>query len=156
MPQSWDMGQILSLPLRRKACGGFFQMPEKSNYFSRVWTRVPEASMLTTRPPKPSIYIYSYSVKILGSMQILLVPVGAGKMANGIYNTVSELFFCLDSGCNMKVYWTRVRCDSVEWIYLIQNRVQWSAVLKTVVNLHLPWQANLFTRSVTADSPTGT
>jgi len=22
MPQSWDMGQILSLPLRRKACGG--------------------------------------------------------------------------------------------------------------------------------------
>jgi hypothetical protein len=23
MPQSWDMGQILSLPFRRRACGGF-------------------------------------------------------------------------------------------------------------------------------------
>jgi hypothetical protein len=28
MPQSWDMGQILSLPLRRKACGGFFRCPK--------------------------------------------------------------------------------------------------------------------------------
>ena len=28
MPQSWDMGQILSLPLRRKACGGFFRYPK--------------------------------------------------------------------------------------------------------------------------------
>ena len=57
MPQSWDMGQILSLPLRRKAWGGFFRCPKKSNDFGRVWTRelgVPEASMLATRPPKPS------------------------------------------------------------------------------------------------------
>jgi len=28
MPQSWDMGQILSLPLRRKACGRFFRCPK--------------------------------------------------------------------------------------------------------------------------------
>ena len=28
MPQSWDMGQILSLPLRRKAFGGFFRYPK--------------------------------------------------------------------------------------------------------------------------------
>ena len=28
MPQSWDTGQILSLPLRRKACGGFFRCPK--------------------------------------------------------------------------------------------------------------------------------
>jgi hypothetical protein len=28
MPQSWDMGQILSLPHRRKACGGFFRCPK--------------------------------------------------------------------------------------------------------------------------------
>jgi hypothetical protein len=26
MPQSWDMGQIILLPLRRKACWGFFQI----------------------------------------------------------------------------------------------------------------------------------
>ena len=28
MPQSWDMGQILSLPLRREACRGFFKCPK--------------------------------------------------------------------------------------------------------------------------------
>ena len=28
MPQRWDMGQILSLPLRRKACGGFSRCPK--------------------------------------------------------------------------------------------------------------------------------
>jgi hypothetical protein len=38
MPQSWDMGQIILLPLRRKACGGFFQ-PEKSDGFGREPTR---------------------------------------------------------------------------------------------------------------------
>jgi hypothetical protein len=32
MPQSWDMGQIILLPLRRNACCGFFQ-PEKSDGF---------------------------------------------------------------------------------------------------------------------------
>ena len=53
MQQSWDMGQILSLPLPRKACWGLFGHPKKSNGFGRVRTRVPEASMLTTRPPKP-------------------------------------------------------------------------------------------------------
>jgi hypothetical protein len=35
MPQSWDMGQIILLPLRRKACCGFFQ-PEKSDGIGRV------------------------------------------------------------------------------------------------------------------------
>jgi hypothetical protein len=38
MPQSWDMGQIVLLPLRRKACCGFFQ-PEKSDSLSREQTR---------------------------------------------------------------------------------------------------------------------
>ena len=57
MPQSWDMGQILSLPLRRKACGGFFRCPKNptnSAGFEPANSRVPEASMLTTIPPKPS------------------------------------------------------------------------------------------------------
>jgi hypothetical protein len=38
MPQSWDMGQIILLPVRRKACCGFFQ-PEKSDGFGRARTR---------------------------------------------------------------------------------------------------------------------
>jgi hypothetical protein len=38
MPQSWDMGQIIWLPLRRKACWGFWYT-EKSNGFGRVLTR---------------------------------------------------------------------------------------------------------------------
>ena len=32
MPQSWDMGEILSLPLRRKACGGFFRCPKNRTF----------------------------------------------------------------------------------------------------------------------------
>ena len=35
MPQSWDMGQILSLP-PKEGMRRIFQMPEKSNNFGRV------------------------------------------------------------------------------------------------------------------------
>jgi hypothetical protein len=49
IPQICDMRPMALLPLRRKACWGFF-CPEKSDGFDWVWTRVPEASMLTTRP----------------------------------------------------------------------------------------------------------
>jgi hypothetical protein len=38
MPQSWDMGQIILLPLRRKECCVFFQQ-EKSDGFGRERTR---------------------------------------------------------------------------------------------------------------------
>jgi hypothetical protein len=38
MSQSWDMGQIILLPLRRKACCGFF-LSEKSEGFGRERTR---------------------------------------------------------------------------------------------------------------------
>jgi hypothetical protein len=38
MPQSWDMGQIILLPLRRKAFCGFFQS-EKSDGFGLERTR---------------------------------------------------------------------------------------------------------------------
>ena len=50
------MGQILSLPLRKKACWGFIRTPEKSKGFGRVRTRelgVSGVIVLTTRPPKP-------------------------------------------------------------------------------------------------------
>jgi hypothetical protein len=63
MPQSWDMGQILSLPLRRKAGRGFFrcQIIQRLRSGLNPRTRVPEASMLTTRPPKPSRYYHKYT-----------------------------------------------------------------------------------------------
>jgi hypothetical protein len=38
LQQSCDMGQTALLPLRRKACWGFF-LPEKSDSFSWVWSR---------------------------------------------------------------------------------------------------------------------
>ena len=52
----------------------------------------------------------------------MLVP--EGKLGDGIYNTVSELFFLFIQGSNMKMHGISVRSDSVNWIYLIQNRVQ--------------------------------
>jgi hypothetical protein len=55
IPQICDMGPTSLLALRRKACWGFFRS-EKSDGFGRVRTLepgVPEASMLTPRPPKP-------------------------------------------------------------------------------------------------------
>ena len=58
MPQSWDMGHVILLPLRRKAYWGFFRTPEKIQRLRpglNPRTRVPVASMLTTRPSKPSI-----------------------------------------------------------------------------------------------------
>jgi hypothetical protein len=47
MPQICDMRQTALLPLLRKACWGIFRPGSNP----RSW--VPEASMLTTRPPKP-------------------------------------------------------------------------------------------------------
>jgi hypothetical protein len=55
MPQIYDMGQTALLLFRRKACWGF----SARKNIRRLWpslnprTRVLEASMLTTRPPKP-------------------------------------------------------------------------------------------------------
>jgi len=47
----YDMGPTALLPLRRKACWGFFS-PEKSDGFGRVWTRELGYHF---RPPKPLI-----------------------------------------------------------------------------------------------------
>jgi hypothetical protein len=63
MPQSWDMGQIILLPIRRKVCCGRL----RSGADPRSW--VPETSMLTIRPPNPlpksmefiSIFVYVLS-----------------------------------------------------------------------------------------------
>ena len=53
MTQSWDMGQILLLPLRRKEDFNVRKIQRlRPGLNPQTW--VPEASMLTTRPPKPS------------------------------------------------------------------------------------------------------
>jgi hypothetical protein len=54
MPQSCDMGPTALLPVRRKAYGGFL----RPGFNPR--TGVPEASMLTTRPPKPIIFYINF------------------------------------------------------------------------------------------------
>jgi hypothetical protein len=53
MPQSWDMGQILYFPSEGRYAEEFF-IRSGANPRSLV----PEASMLTTRPPKPLCVCY--------------------------------------------------------------------------------------------------
>jgi len=54
MPQIYDMELTALLPLRRKACWGFFR-PEKS------WRLRQHA---TPRPPKPLVSVFNKSKKI--------------------------------------------------------------------------------------------
>ena len=62
MPQSCGHGtDSFTSPPKEGIRRIFLEMPEKSKYFGRGWTRelgVPEASMLTARPLKPS-YIHT-------------------------------------------------------------------------------------------------
>jgi hypothetical protein len=55
VPQIYNTGPTALLPFRRKACLGFFT-PEKK---IRRNLGVPEASMLTTRTPKPLQSVYT-------------------------------------------------------------------------------------------------
>ena len=56
MPQNWDMGEILSLPLRRKASEDFSDARKIQRLRPGLIPRtgLPKVSMRTTRPPKPS------------------------------------------------------------------------------------------------------
>jgi hypothetical protein len=66
------MGQIILLPLRRKACRGFLTLVKKIQRLRpglNPRTREPEASMLTTRPPKPSTHMHNtYSLLLHNSL----------------------------------------------------------------------------------------
>jgi hypothetical protein len=55
VPQICYTGWTALLPFRRKACWGFL-CPKKSDSFGR-----PEASMLTTRPPKPLLLLLTHT-----------------------------------------------------------------------------------------------
>jgi hypothetical protein len=56
MPQSWDMGQIILLPSEGRHTEDFpdARKIQRLRPGLKPQTRVPVASMLTTRPPKPS------------------------------------------------------------------------------------------------------
>ena len=73
MPQICDMGQTALLPLRRKACWGFFR-PEKSDGFgwfepANLGTKGQHA---TSKPPKP-LYVSLYGVICAKKHGLLLV-----------------------------------------------------------------------------------
>jgi hypothetical protein len=83
MPKICDMGQTALLHLRRKACCGFF-CPKIAGSNPRSW--VPEASMLTTRPPKPlrmgsrTSNVLTYVVGQLSRGSITNVPTSSCKL----------------------------------------------------------------------------
>ena len=104
MPQSWDMGHIILLPLQERHTEDF---PD-ARKIQRLWpglnprTRVPVASMLTTRPPKPSQRVRK-PLWNLYNFQLLLKFVILGRVGNcfslrGECNTLqlseSMLVFC--------------------------------------------------------------
>jgi hypothetical protein len=71
-PQICDMGQTTLLPLRRKECWGIFRPNNPTGSNPRSW--VLEASMLTTRPPKPPNFlpVYLFFKIVLASLRLLL------------------------------------------------------------------------------------
>jgi hypothetical protein len=56
MPQSYDMGQTALLPVRRKACCGFFR-PKNPTALAGFEPANSGTSMLTTRPLKPHNFV---------------------------------------------------------------------------------------------------
>ena len=66
MPQIYDMGPTALLPLRRKACWGFFFSPFKNPTASAGFetaTLGTKGQHATPRPPKPIPTIYNSQIK---------------------------------------------------------------------------------------------
>jgi len=38
----------------------------------------------------------------------------------------------------------QIGIDGANWIQLAQNRVQWRAFVKKIMNLRVPWRKNIF------------
>jgi hypothetical protein len=75
MPQICDMGPTALLPLRRKACLRIFPLLKirrlRPGLNPRTW--VPEASTLTSRPPKPlNIDLITMSIFILNNFRFCM------------------------------------------------------------------------------------
>ena len=73
MPQSWDMGRIFSLPPSEGRHAGDYSDTRKIQRLrpgSNPRTRVPEAGMLTTRPPKP-LLIHVINIRLEGLRKVM-------------------------------------------------------------------------------------
>jgi hypothetical protein len=56
---------------------------------------------------------------------------------------------CVD---NIKMYLRELGWDGMDWVYLAQNRDQWRALVNTVMNLLVPFNAGMFLSSCTIGS----
>jgi hypothetical protein len=76
MPQSWDMGQILSLPLRRKACWGFLMYRKNPTASAGFELRIVVIVVLCSwsgRPAGPTTNTARLSPRYEGKNQKLLL-----------------------------------------------------------------------------------
>jgi hypothetical protein len=48
---------------------------------------------------------------------------------------------------NNKMYLREINCCDIDWIYLAQDRGQWRALVNTVMNLRVPYNAGKFLSS---------
>jgi hypothetical protein len=40
---------------------------------------------------------------------------------------------------NIKMDCSAMGCEDVDWIELVEDRIQWQALVNTVINLQVPW-----------------
>ena len=94
------MGQIISLPLRRKACWGLFGHPNPR-------TRVPEASMLTTRPPKALCFcVYRYKQLYLNNSELDTFSYEPFASQRPILSPTKIITFPPETPCILPYYYT--------------------------------------------------
>ena len=130
MPQSWDMGQILSLPLRRKACRGKIQrLGPRLN----PRTRVPEASMLTTRKPKPSLRVLDVHYPAHNSLSVVRIY----SRMNEVYMTYFVKYLQI-----IFFYYRRVASVSACSLFLFPPRKFCTPFLALPCMLHAPYMSS--------------
>ena len=100
MLQSWDMGQILSLPLRRKACGGFFRCPKN-----------PTTSAGFEPANCVEVFLIHLSLKVLLSLLLILTP----RFSSQWLAQLCELYSSDSSGTSALASDTH-RCGGTIWL----------------------------------------
>jgi hypothetical protein len=103
MPQSWNTGQMFYFPSKGRHAEDFFN---RSGANPRSW--VPEASMLTTRPPKPLKYV------ILNPVSVKYILFLCNSVFPVLYlHTPFSFVIFLGTECEML---TVVRNGNVVWV----------------------------------------